>query len=203
MSEVVAHPKRYTQADYLAFEETADVRHELVDGVIYAMVGGSDDHNLIAFNLAMAFANHLPDSCQVFEQSMKLRIRSDVVNDFYYPDIMVSCDETDRERLFRERPVIVGEVLSPSSEREDRREKFQTYKAIDSVREIVIILQDVPQIELYRRDKAWQVEACYLNDDITFPSVGLTVPVRQLYRRTRFHDAAGPARSTNNNSQDQ
>lgn len=189
MSQAIAHPRRFTEAEYLTVEDAADVRHELVDGVLYAMVGGSDDHNLISLNLAMAFSGHLSDECQVFEQAMKLRIATDAASDFYYPDLMVSCDPTDRAKLFRERPIIVGEVLSPSSEREDRREKFYTYKSIETVQEIIIALQDVPQIELYRRANAWQVEAFYLDDDISFPSVDMTVPVRQLYRRTQFQNA--------------
>jgi len=186
MSEAVRLPYRLTTAEYLAYEQDGKTRYEFVDGVLYAMVGGSDRHNLIALNLASALSSRLPDACQVFEQSMKLRIAAATSDDYYYPDLMVSCDETDRERLYRERPSILGEVLSPSSEREDRREKFAAYTALPSLREYVLIAQDVPQIELFRRENAWQLETFFINDTITFPSAELSLPVQQIYRRIAF-----------------
>ena len=186
MSQAVRLPTRLTSAEYLEFEKGSSVRHEFVGGVMYAMVGGTDRHNIIAANLLIALSNHLPDACQVFEQSMKLRIATDSAQDFYYPDLMVSCDASDRESLFREKPSILGEVLSPSSEREDRREKLAAYTQISSLQEYVIVAQDVPQVEIFRRGRSWRPEVFYLEDTMMFESAGLALPVKQIYRRVTF-----------------
>ena len=183
MSRAVRLPKRLTTPEYLDFEQGASVRHELVGGEMYAMVGGRDRHNIGADNLLTAFSTHLPDSCQVFEQSMKLRIALDLAEDLYYPDLTVSCDAGDRERLYREKPSILGEVLSPSTEREDRREKFAAYTHIPSLQEFILVAQDVPQVELFRRSNAWRPEHFFLEDAVTFESAGLTLPVMQICRR--------------------
>jgi Uma2 family endonuclease len=90
MSVALRSPKRWSIAEYLAFEETASERHEFIDGVLYAMVGGTDRHNLICGNLFAALHNHLPDRCQVFEQTMKLRVDVQKAERFYYKDILVS-----------------------------------------------------------------------------------------------------------------
>ena len=186
MSQAVRLPKRLTTSEYFDFEKGASVRHELVGGIIYAIVGSTDRRNIIAGNLLIAFSTHLPDACQVFEQSMKLRIATEAAEDFYYPDFMVSCDAGDRERLFREKPSILGEVLSPSTPREDRREKFAAYTQIPTLQEFVLIAQDVPQGELFRRSNAWRPEHFFLEDSVTFTSAGLTLPVEQIYRRVTF-----------------
>lgn len=186
MTLALRSPRRWSVADYLAFEETASERHEFIDGVIYAMVGGSDRHNLIAGNLFIALGNHLPDSCQAFEQGMKLRFVIDQAESFYYPDVMVSCSEKDRARHWRERPLLIAEVLSDSTERNDRTEKFNAYKTIPELQEYVLIAQDVPQVEVFRRRNAWQLETYFMNDTITLESVGLTLAVSQLYRRIQF-----------------
>ena len=186
MTLALRSPRRWSVADYLSFEETASERHEFIDGVIYAMVGGSDRHNLITGNLFLALGNHLPDRCQAFEHGMKLRVVLDRAECFYYPDVMVSCSEQDRARHWRERPLLIAEVLSDSTERNDRAEKFTAYKSIPELQEYVLIAQDVPQVEVFRRRNAWQLETFFMNDTITLESVALTIPVTQLYRRIAF-----------------
>jgi Uma2 family endonuclease len=186
MSQVVRRPKRVTPEEYLAFETSSELRHEYVDGVLYAMVGGTDRHNLIAGNLFLALGNHLPDRCQVFEQVMKLRVVNDRAERFFYPDIIVSCGENDRAELYREQPILLAEVLSPSTERADRTDKFSAYVTIDTLQEYVIIAQDVPQVEIFRRRNAWQLETSFATDTITLESVALTLPVSQIYRRITF-----------------
>jgi Uma2 family endonuclease len=186
MSVALRSPKRWTVEDYLRFEETAVERHELVDGVIYAMVGGTDVHDLITGNLFLALGNHLPDRCQVFEHGMKLRVRVERSEDFFYPDVMVSCREEDRAKLYREQPVLLAEVLSQSTERADRTDKFMAYKTIAELQEYILIAQDVPQVEMFRRRNAWQVETFFMKDTIHLESVDLMIPVPQLYRRIKF-----------------
>ena len=186
MTIALRSPRRWSVADYLAFEEHANERHEFIDGVIYAMVGGSDRHNLVTGNLFATLHNHLPDHCQAFEHGMKLRVGIDHAECFYYPDVMVSCSEADRARHWRERPLLIAEVLSDSTERNDRAEKFTAYKSIPELQEFVLIAQDVPQVEVFRRRNAWQLETYFMPDIITLESVALTLPVTQLYRRVTF-----------------
>ncbi len=186
MSVALRHPTRLTVDQYLAFEETASERHEFIDGVLYAMVGGSDAHNLIAGNLFVHLHNHLPDKCQVFEHGMKLRVMIDHAEHYYYPDVMVSCSETDRARHWRERPLLIAEVLSETTERNDRAEKFNAYRTIADLQEYVLIAQDVPQVEVFRRRNAWQLETLFMNDSLQLESVDLSLPVSRLYRRITF-----------------
>lgn len=186
MSHALRSPTRWTAAEYLRFEDSSSERHEFVDGVLYAVVGGTDRHNLIAGNLFVALGNHLPERCQAFEQSMKLRVMVDRAEHYYYPDVMVSCSDTDRAPLFREKPILLVEVISESSERSDRTDKFIVYRSIAELQEYVLIAQDVPQVEIFRRRNAWQVETFFMNDTITLESVQLAMPVAQLFRRVSF-----------------
>jgi Uma2 family endonuclease len=186
MSQALRTPKRWTAAEYLEFEASAVERHEFVDGIVYAMVGGTDRHNLISGDLFLALGNHFAPPCQVFEQAMKLRIVIQRAEHFYYPDSLVSCSEADRNPEYREQPILLAEVLSPTTERIDRQEKFEAYQKIPSLREYAIIAQDVPQVEIFRRGNAWRVETFFMNDKITLASVGLTIPVARLYQRVSF-----------------
>ena len=178
--------KRQTVDDYLAIDDGSPLRHEFRDGVIYAMGGASDDHGRIAMNLAAAIHGHLPDRCDVFQGDMRLKLRTVPSDAYYYPDVMVTCSDLDRAKVHREHPLLVVEVLSPSSERVDRGEKFIAYTAIPSVEEYVIVVQSAPQIDLFRRRDGWRGESYFLEDDITLESISLTVPVRQVYRRVNY-----------------
>lgn len=121
--------------DYLQGELRSDIRHEYVGGRIYAMVGASDVHNLVAMNLASALHQHLAGGrCQVFMSDMKLRLMVVGETIFYYPDIMVCCEAADRDRYFREQPRVIVEVLSETTARIDRREKLSAYQCIPSLR---------------------------------------------------------------------
>ena len=117
---------------------------------------------------------------------MKLRVIVETAECFYYPDVMVSCSEKDRASHFREQPLLLAEVLSDSTERTDRFEKFAVYKTIAGLQEYVLLAQDVPQVEVFRRRNAWQLETFFMHDTITLESVELTLPVAQLYRRVKF-----------------
>ena len=117
---------------------------------------------------------------------MKLRIETERDVSYFYPDIIVSCSSADRAKLYRKQPVLLAEVLSPSTERSDRSEKFAAYISIGSLQEYVIIAQDVPQVEIFRRRNAWQVETLFMADTLKLESIDLEFPVSQLYRRIAF-----------------
>ena len=124
-----------TVDDYLFGEQDGQVRHEYVDGEVYAMVGASDRHGLIAGNLHTALNLALPDRCQVFISDMKVRVRTDAKDIFYYPDVLVTCDSRDRETYYREKPCLIVEILSRRTERLDRFEKLMFYRQLASLEE--------------------------------------------------------------------
>lgn len=145
--------------EYLEGERHAEVRHEYIDGAVYAMVGASDAHGLIV--TAMAYAL-LPAArrkgCQLFTSDMKVRLEIGDQTLFYYPDLQVSCDPEDRERYFRTRPCLIVEVLSEGTERIDRREKLLAYQTLASLQEYLLVAQDERHVTVYRRRNGWRAE---------------------------------------------
>ncbi len=165
--------------DYLKLEAVADIRHEYVDGEIYAMTGSSLRHNTVALNLASALKAHLRGSpCRVFMSDAKLHLARD--NCYYYPDVMVSCEERLRllvpEECVVAAPVLVVEVLSPATEAIDRREKLSAYKKLESLKEYLIVDPDRCVAELYRRiEGGWEWLRYDQEDEVELASVQLTL----------------------------
>ncbi|NJL46045.1 MAG: Uma2 family endonuclease [Leptolyngbyaceae cyanobacterium SM2_3_12] len=137
--------------EYLAAEATSPIKHEYQDGEVYAMAGGTDEHNVIAGNLYALLRNHLRGSrCRTYFADVKARIETR--NRFYYPDVMVTCDERDlASSTFKRYPCLIVAVLSDSTEAFDRGDKFADYRYLESLQEYVLISQTRPQVEVYRR----------------------------------------------------
>lgn len=175
--------------DYLKYEKDSPVKHEYVDGQLYAMAGASKPHVRIAGNFFNRLDNHLVDAeCEPFISDVKVYVSETL---FYYPDVVVACDDLDP--YYTREPILIVEVTSPTTERIDRHEKLPAYKGIKSVREILLVAQDRVQIEIYRRqtDGTWQTELLTdLNGELQLQSVGLTLQVAQVYRRVKFDAAA-------------
>ena len=172
--------------DYLERERASSVRHEYVDGAMYAMAGASDRHNRIALNLATALSAHLPDRCVAYMADMKLRIRLERAESFYYPDSMVCCGPSDQALDWRDNPILLGEVLSPATERVDRTEKLHAYRQIPSVEEFILIEQTMPRVELFRRTNEWQREVLLAGDTLRLECIEFAIAVDALYRRVEF-----------------
>ena len=170
--------------DYLAGEARSPRKHEYVDGEIYAMDGASRRHNVIVGNLyARAWnAASRTHNCQVFGADMKLYVESR--NSFYYPDLSVCCDPTDRDERFLARPCFIVEVLSPSTASIDRREKRPSYETIPSLREYVIVEQDRMRVDVYRRQgERWEVEVLFQPNDVVRSScLGLRLTLGDIYQ---------------------
>lgn len=150
---------RLSIEDYLAAEEQSEIRHEYIDGELYAMTGASDRHGLIVGNLYAFLRPKLRGTaCQLFANDMKVRLNISEQDIFYYPDLLLSCDPNDRETYYRRNPCLLVEVLSNSTARIDRREKLFAYQTIPSLQEYLIIEQDRQAIEIYRRAKHWAAE---------------------------------------------
>lgn len=168
-----------TPEEYLEGEQYSDIKHEYVDGHIYAMVGSSSAHNLIAGNLLTLLKNHLRGKpCQAFISDMKARIN----NIFYYPDVMVACDPQDRHDYYREHPILIIEVLSPSTTQRDSHDKRNVYQSIASLREYVLVSQDMMAVRIYRRSwEGWSLESCLEGDKVRLTSVDLELPIEAIY----------------------
>jgi Uma2 family endonuclease len=181
----MAKPNEYwiSVDDYLQGELTSEVRHEYVGGSVYAMVGASDRHNIIAGNLFAALRPHARGTpCQLFMADMKLRIDADRAGaeTFYYPDLMLTCDPQDRATYYRTKPCLVVEVLSEATESIDRREKFLSYARIETLKEYVLIHQNAIKIEVFRRDHGWETQ--HLADgERKLKCLDASVPLAAIY----------------------
>ncbi len=137
--------------EYLAGEQDSDIRHEYLAGQVFAMAGAGEKHNRIAGNVFFhlrAAARGKP--CGVFISDMKVRVEQ---NDaYYYPDVMATCDPADSESLYKRSPCLIVEVLSPSTEAIDRREKLIAYRSLPSLRYYLLVSQEKRQVECYVRD---------------------------------------------------
>jgi Uma2 family endonuclease len=126
--------------DLLQGELSSGIRHEYIYGEVYPMAGASVTHNRIINNIGFKIDNHLANSqCETFTENVKLKADAQT---FYYPDIFVACDQQPVSEYYREEPILIVEVLSPSTERTDRNEKFAVYGKIPTLQEYVIVWQD-------------------------------------------------------------
>lgn len=186
MGLALRNPRHFTVDEYLAHERQVGERQEFVHGVIYAMAGGTDRHNLITGNAFFELRRQLRAPCQVFEKGMKLRIATDIGEAWYYPDVLASCDTGDRESLFRQRPCVIVEVLSPSTESDDRQGKFALYRTIPTLEHYVLVAQDVPQVEVFARAKAWKSDILFRGDAIEVCGGRARLTVDAMYEGIEF-----------------
>jgi Uma2 family endonuclease len=174
--------------EYLKYEKDSPVKHEYVDGQLYAMAGGSAAHNRIARNICNYLDDHLAeDKCEPFIADMKVYVSPAL---FYYPDVFVACDDPDP--YYRREPILVVEVTLPGTARIDRKEKLPAYQAMPSLQEILLVAQERVQIEVFRRQPSgdWQTEVLTEpEEEFHLQSVGLTLSVAQVYRRVSFDQA--------------
>lgn len=179
-----------TAAEYLEGELRSEIRHEFVDGRIYAMSGASLKHNEICFDTATLLKNHLRGGpCRTFIEAVKVELADDVSESYYYPDVFVTCEPTDDDSHVVRHPKLIIEVLSPSTSRNDRGEKLASYKRIPSVEEIMHIEQDWPEIFIVRRSDRWKKHLyTQLDSLVHLESIGLSVPVSAFYQTSPFPD---------------
>lgn len=177
--------------DYLEGEKLSSIRHEYVEGEVFAMAGASDNHGRVTGNIFVALSIHLRNSpCEPFTGETKVRVTSKV---YYYPDILVSREENPESPYFRNAPILIIEVTSPSTEKIDRREKLLFYQQMPSVQEYAVLDQHKINIELHRRQPDGRWITYYFDssdDEIEFQSVKMTLPLDEIYRRVRLEKNA-------------
>ena len=176
----------YSESDYLAYEAQSPVRHEYIAGEIFAMTGASIRHNVIAGNLFAELRTHLKGTpCRVLIEGVKLRLRKE--QSYFYPDVMVTCEdrlqELDSQQQIVEAPLVVIEILSPTTEATDRREKLRAYRTLPSLKEYLLVSQEQAQVEIYRRrgDIGWDIITFEPGDTVELASVELQMPIADIY----------------------
>lgn len=186
---MTAQPKPYvTEAEYLVFERASITKHEYYSGRIYAMTGASERHNLITGNtLASLHAQLRRKPCRIYPSDMRVKVQQTGLNT--YPDIVIVCGQpqfTDDALDTLINPMVIIEVLSPSTERYDRGMKFQQYRTIPTLRDYILISQDDKHIEHYMRQDngQWVFEdALGLEAKLVITSVDCTLLLEDVYEK--------------------
>ncbi len=184
-----ARPNYFSVEEYLATEEAASTKSEYVDGWIRAMSGASIRHNIVSANAFVSLSNSLRGKpCRPFNSDTKVRIERDALKRFYYPDLQVVCESNDQLSVFQDCPVVIVEVLSPSTRRYDLDEKMSAYLTIPSLQCYIVLEQHQPIAILMRRlnDGFLRevIEGVEANIDLTF--LGCTLPMREIYEGVEF-----------------
>jgi Uma2 family endonuclease len=193
--EMVALPKtKMSVEEYLAMERDSQEKHEYLDGEIYLMSGGTGNHSFIAANTVASLHAVLRKSpCMVGTSDLRVQVNGTGL--YTYPDISVVCDPplwTDNRHDTLLNPVLLIEVLSPSTESYDRGRKFQHYRALESLQEYVLIAQDQARIERYLRqpDGQWlYADATGMDASIELASIGCTLALADVYDKINFEES--------------
>jgi Uma2 family endonuclease len=179
MTHAVRH-RPVPAAEYLEAELSAPTKSEYVAGRVHAMVGATRAHNRVTLALWSAVAARLRPPCEAFASDVKVRVEA--ADAYYYPDVVVACDPADRDPSVVLRPSLVVEVLSPSTENTDRREKLPNYLTIPGLQAVVLVDQDRPRAEVHRRDgEGWLVATVAAEGSIEVPALGLSIPLAEIH----------------------
>jgi Uma2 family endonuclease len=187
--------RRYTPEEYLDLERAAEYRSEYFAGEIFAMAGASREHILIVANLTRELGTQLRGrQCETYPNDMRVKVTESGL--YTYPDVAVVCGDPlfeDEEVDTLLNPTVLIEVLSPTTEAYDRGKKFGHYRRLDSLQEYVLIAQDQPRIERYRRqqDQQWLLtETSGLTETVHLEAIDCHLALAEVYDRVRFPDEA-------------
>ncbi len=181
----------YTVEHYLELEEKAETKSEYLSGQIFAMSGGSPRHSRIAANIIRRVGNALDgEPCEIYTSDLRVTIMQTGLKT--YPDLTVVCGEPyfhplDTNSLIN--PMVLFEVLSPSTEGYDRGEKWANYRELESLQEYVLVSQHAPLVEVYTRQEggAWKFTATTAMDGkISLPSLGCELEMTEIYEKIEF-----------------
>lgn len=182
---VEAQHASYTLEEYLQLEQYANVKHEYLDGAVHAMAGGSPEHGAITMRLGGALIPQLRGrGCTVYSSDVRIRVRATGLAT--YPDLSVGCGEREVDPLDPQAlvdPVVLVEVLSPSTEAYDRGEKLRHYQRIPTLREVLLVAHDRREVEVQRRGgEGWESELVGAGGTVELTSIGCRLEVDALYR---------------------
>lgn len=187
-------PLLMTEAEYLEFEATSEIKHEFVAGKVFAMTGASWRHVIITQSTSAALYNQLVDKpCFTAANDLRVKVESKKVS-FRYPDIMVICDEPDfveKRTDTIKNPTAIVQVLSPATALTDHNEKLDEYIKIDSVQAYVLISQHEAKVQVYARQTAdeWRyTQTNGLDGVVELTSIGCTLALSKLYEKVNFEE---------------
>jgi Uma2 family endonuclease len=190
MPRVLAHPKQMTFEEYLEFEKNSEIRHEFVDGFVFAMAGATNVHNTLSGNIFFAAkAGARNTNCRAYVSDMKLHT-PEPEGKGYYPDVFVTCDRDDFDTNVKTTARFIAEVLSKSTEDIDRGEKWQNYRKINSLKAYILVSQKQKYIEVYRlmTDGTWRYEVLESEGTLELPCINTSVTVEEIYENVTFKD---------------
>ena len=181
----------FTSGEYLSLERQSEIRHEYLDGFVYAMAGEGPAHSTICFNLSgLVHAQWRGTSCRGFSPNMK--VRAGEAGLYSYPDLAVACGEPvfeDKHGDVLLNTTVIFEVLSRSTEAYDRGEKFERYKRVETLRDYVLVSQDQPRIERFslQPDGTWsKSEVSGLDSTLALDTINCRIPLAEVYERISF-----------------
>jgi Uma2 family endonuclease len=182
---VASRRVHYTYQEYLALEDASSVRHEYLDGEIYAMAGGTPDHAALAAAVIAILRSRLPPDCRVYTSDLRVRIAASGLST--YPDGAVICGRTLRapdDPIAVVNPLLLVEVTSPSTGEYDRGEKLRHYQLLPSVREVLFISHREPRATLVRRgpDGAWNSRDFIAGESIDLLTAPGGLSIDEIYR---------------------
>ncbi len=175
--------------DYLAGELVSEVKHEYLGGVVYAIAGGRNVHNVIATNITVAIGSRLRgQKCRPYNSDTKVRVRLPTQWRFYYPDCQVVCRPNPPDDSFQDDPVIIFEVLSNSTRRTDQGEKKDAYLTIPALSVYAIVEQEDAKVVIYRRTEDGFMPEVYegLDAIIPLPEIKSELPLAEIFADVEF-----------------
>lgn len=179
---------KLTPEEYFVWEEKQLLRHEYLNGEIYAMGGGTQNHGRIASNIIFIVKSHLRGGgCQVGNSDCRVNILE--TNDYVYPDVSVTCEDSDRTATQAiQYPCLIVEVLSPSTANYDRGDKFRLYRRNPSLQDYVLVDAEKIAIDLYRKNDRgnWEIFNYQAGDNIELRSIDLSFPIESVYEDIVF-----------------
>jgi Uma2 family endonuclease len=190
---MVALPDRLLMSfeEYHNWESTQETRHEYINGEVVAMAGGTRNHNRVSFNFSKilddALGNPSGDlQCEVYINDVKVQVEPN--RKYFYPDVVVTCDDRDRDPQLVMFPCLIIEVLSPSTEAYDRGFKFSQYRQFDSLQEYVLVQVEQPVVEVFQREQngKWYFAEYELGDRLLLKSLNLEILVDDLFKQVQF-----------------
>jgi Uma2 family endonuclease len=189
--------QKFTEAEYLAFENASETKHEYFHGEIFAMAGASPEHDGISVNvIASLHAQLRQHPCNVFSSDVRVKVKSTRL--YTYPDVSVVCGEaefTQDKPPSLLNPTLLVEVLSPSTESYDRGAKFRHYRMFESLQEYVLIAQDTARIEVFTRQgtDTWIFkDAIDLDSVIELKSIGCSLALADVYEKVTLPEVKSP-----------
>ena len=178
------NPPHLTPEEYFTWEEQQLEKHELIDGQVYAMTGGSVNHSRIAIRFATMVDTHL-DASSCITGNSDLRVNIVGTNNYTYPDISVTCDDRDQTTTqYITYPCLIIEVLSKTTEAYDRGGKFRMYQNNPVLKDYLLVSSTAMEIDLYHKNDAgqWMIINYGEGDTIELKSINLSFPIEQIYR---------------------